>query len=313
MQQSIHLFSGSSHPELAKSIADELGISLRELQISRFACGEVYARPKETVRGNDVFVIQTTTNRVNEDLMELFVILDSLKRSFANRVHVVMPFYAYSRQDRVSEPREPISAKLVADLLSTAGADHVITMNLHSGQEQGFFDYPVDNLNARKLFVETFRKKNIENLVVVSPDAGGAKEAKKLSDEIGSGRVAFIHKHRMTHNNSEALDVVGDVKDAVCIIYDDMIDTGGSVCNAKKVLERAGAKAEMYLVATHAVFSDPAPKKLAEAGFSEVIVTDTVPIPESKKFKGLTIISTAPLLAKIIRNVQHDRSITSLY
>lgn len=313
MKQEIHLFSGSSHPELALEIARELKIGLRELELSRFACGEVYARPKETVRGNDVFVLQTATNRVNEDLMELFIILDSLKRSFANRVHVVMPFYAYSRQDRVSQPREPISAKLVADLLSTAGADHVITMNLHSGQEQGFFDYPVDNLNSRKLFVELFKRKKIADLVVVSPDAGGAKEAKKMADEIGGGRVAFIHKYRKAHNISEALDVVGDVNGATCVIYDDMIDTGGSVCNAKEALLKAGAKSEVYLAATHAVFSDSAPRKLQEAGFKEVIVTDTVPIPAAKRFQGLTIIPIAPLLAKIIRNVQADRSLTSLY
>lgn len=313
MKQEIHFFSGSSHPELALAIARELKIELRGLELSRFACGEVYARPKETVRGNDVFVLQTATNRVNEDLMELFIILDSLKRSFANRVHVVMPFYAYSRQDRVSQPREPISAKLVADLLSTAGADHVITMNLHSGQEQGFFDYPVDNLNSRKLFVELFKRKKIKDLVVVSPDAGGAKEAKKMADEIGGGRVAFIHKYRTAHNISEALDVVGDVSGATCVIYDDMIDTGGSVCNAKEFLLKAGAKPDVYLAATHAVFSDSAARKLEEARFKEVIVTDTLPIPASKRFQGLTIIPIAPLLAKIIRNVQADRSLTSLY
>lgn len=171
----------------------------------------------------------------------------------------------------------------------------------------------MDNLNSRKLFVDHFKKKKIENLVVVSPDAGGAKEAKKLSDEIGSGKVAFIHKHRTEHNNSEALDVVGDVKDSICVIYDDMIDTGGSVCNAKKVLENAGAKAEMYLAATHAVFSDPAAKRLAEAGFKEVVVTDTIPISKEKQFSGLTIIPIAPLLARIIQNVQEDKSLTSLY
>src|SRR3989338_8421558 len=178
----IKLFSGSSHPELAQEIAKNLKVPLSEMEISRFSCGEIYAKPAETIRGSDVFLIQTASENVNEDLMELFIMLDSLKRSFAGKIHVVMPHYGYSRQDRVATPREPISAKLVADLISAAGADHIITMKLHSDQEQGFFNFPVDNLNTEKLFAEYFNKKKIKDLVVVSPDAGGAKDAKRLAN-----------------------------------------------------------------------------------------------------------------------------------
>lgn len=308
----IKLFSGSSHPALAKEVAECLGISLEDLVITRFACNEVYAKPKDSVRGCDVFVLQTASHNVNEDLMELFVILDSLKRSFAGKIHVVMPNYAYARQDRVATPREPISAKLVADLMSTAGADHLITMKLHSDQEQGFFNFPVDNLNPDKLFARYFIEKNIKDLVVVSPDAGGAKDAKKFADLLGA-TLAIIHKTRPTHNQSEVMHVVGDVEGKTCLIYDDMIDTGGSVVNAMNALRARGANQDIYLAATHAVFSDPAPQRLAEAGFKEVVVSNSIPIPEDKKFEGLKIISIAPFLSKIIQNIHDDRSVTDAF
>ena len=305
------IFSGSSHGDLAAAIAKKMGVPLSKTQISRFACGETYARPIETVRGRDVFIIQTTTHDVNENLMELFIMLDALKRSFASKIHVVMPYYAYSRQDRVSVPREPISAKLVADLLSTAGADHVITMNLHSGQEQGFFDYPVDNLSSYGLFVDYLKKKKLKDMVIVSPDAGGAKEAKKVADEVGAG-IAFIHKHRVAFNVSKAMEVIGNVKGKTCVIYDDIIDTGGSVCNAREALIKAGANKEMYLIATHPVFSDPAVQRLKDAKFKEVVVTDSVPLPKEKQFPGLKVISIAPMMAKIIENVHSDRSVSQI-
>lgn len=308
----IKLFSGSSHPALAKEVAECLGISLEDLLITRFACNEVYAKPKDSVRGCDVFILQTASHNVNEDLMELFVILDSLKRSFAGKIHVVMPNYAYARQDRVATPREPISAKLVADLMSTAGADHLITMKLHSDQEQGFFNFPVDNLNPDKLFAKYFIEKNIKDLVVVSPDAGGAKDAKKFADLLGA-TLAIIHKTRPTHNQSEVMHVVGDVEGKTCLIYDDMIDTGGSVVNAMNALRARGANQDIYLAATHAVFSDPAAQRLSEAGFKEVVVSNSIPIPEDKKFEGLKIISIAPFLSKIIQNIHDDRSVTDAF
>lgn len=308
LKNPIKLFSGSSHPQLAKAIAGHLKIKLSDMLISRFACNEIYAKPKDTVRGADVFVIQTASENVNEDLMELFIILDSLKRSFAGNIHVVMPHYAYSRQDRVATPREPISAKLVADLISAAGADHMIAMKLHSDQEQGFFNYPVDNVNTEKLFAGYFETKKIHDIVVVSPDAGGAKDAKKFADLLNA-KLAIIHKSRPGHNKAEVHHVIGDVKGKNCIIYDDMIDTAGSVSAAMQALKQHGAK-DVYLAATHAVFSDPAAERLRKAGFKEVVVSDSIPIAKRKFFKGLKVLSVAPLLAKIIKSVHEAKSVT---
>lgn len=305
----IQIFSGSSHPELAKEIAKHLKLTLSKMQISKFACGEIYAKPLQTVRGADVFVVQTSSGNVNEDLMELFVILDSLKRSFAGRIHVVMPHYAYSRQDRVATAREPISAKLVADLISTAGADHVISLKLHSDQEQGFFNFPMDNLNTERLFAKYFLKKKIKDLVVVSPDAGGAKDAKKFGDLLGA-ELAIIHKNRTGHNKAEVMHVVGDVKGKNCVIYDDMIDTAGSVTNAIAALRKMGANKDIYLAATHAVFSGPAEDRLSQAGFKEVVVTNSIPV--KAKFKGLKVLSVAPFLGDIIKCVNADKSVTSV-
>ena len=307
----IKLFSGTSHPQLAQEIAKCLGLPLSEMFISRFACNEIYAKPVDTVRGMDVFVIQTASANVNEDLMELFIMLDSLKRSFAGRIHVVMPHYAYARQDRVATPREPISAKLVADLISTAGADHLITMKLHSDQEQGFFNFPVDNVNTERFFAEYFNKKKIKNLVVVSPDAGGAKDAKKFADLVGAD-LAIIHKTRPAHIKAQATHVVGEVKGRTCVIYDDMIDTGGSVTAAIAALKAMKVNKDIYLAATHAVFSGPAVERFKAAGFKEVVVSNSIPIPKNKQFKGLKVLSVASLLAKIIKSVHEARSVTSV-
>ncbi len=304
----LKIFSGSSHPDLAQDIADQLNEPLSEMVISRFACGEVYAKPKDSVRGCDVFVVQTASANVNEDLMELFVMLDAFKRSFAQRIHVVMPHYGYARQDRVATAREPISAKLMADLISTAGADHLIALKLHSDQEQGFFNFSVDNLETNKLFAEYFLKRDIEDYVVVSPDAGGAKDAKKFADLIGAN-LAIIHKTRPAHNTSEVMHVVGDVKGKNCIIYDDMVDTAGSVTAAAKALREMGAGEKICLAATHAVFSGPAVERLADSHFEEVVVTDSIPL-KGKHFDGLTVLSVAPLLAKIIRSVYEAKSVT---
>lgn len=311
-QKIIKLFSGSSHPALAQEVAHQLKIEVSETINNRFANGEIYIRPVETVRGDDVFVIQTCTDRVNEELMELFILLDSLKRSFAGKIHVVIPHYGYARQDRVAQPREPITAKLIADLISAAGADHVITMALHSDQEQGFFNFPVDNLNPRKLFVDYFKKKKLKDLIIVSTDAGGAKDVKKFADMCGVD-FALVHKTRPKANVSEVLHVVGDVEGKTCLIYDDMIDTGGSVVNAAKALRQRGANKDMYLAAVHPVFSDPCVARLKEAGFKEVVVSNTIPLPAAKRFKGLTVLSVAPLLAQIIQNVHDSKSVTKVF
>lgn len=306
----LKIFAGNSHQELAKSVAEKLGIALTPLTLKKFASGEIYARCEESVRGADVYIIQTATQNVNEDLMELFIIIDSLKRSFAGKIHIVMPHFAYSRQDRVASPREPISAKLVAGLLEKAGADHVIAFSLHAPQIQGFFASPMDNVNSMKLFVDYFRKKNISDLVVVSPDAGGAKEAKKFADALGAG-LAILNKARPEHNKSEVTHVVGDVEGKTCVLYDDMIDTAGSVCAAKEALRANGVTGDIYLVATHPVFSDPAFERLSTAGFKEVVVSDSIPM--KKSFEGLVIVSIAEVIAQIIENVHNEKSITNIY
>lgn len=306
----LKLFAGNSHKELAHKVAENLGIPLTPITINKFACGEIYARCEETVRGADVFVIQTATQNVNEDLMELFIILDSLKRSFAGKVHVVMPHFAYARQDRVASPREPISAKLVAGLIEKAGADHVISFCLHAPQIQGFFNCAMDNVNSMKLFVEYFKKKDIADLVVVSPDAGGVKEAKKFADALGAG-LAILNKSRPEHNKSEVTHVVGDVEGKTCVLFDDMIDTAGSVCAAKDALRASGVNGDIYLAANHAVFSDPAVERLSSAGFKEVVVTDSIPV--KAKFDGLVVVSIAEIVAQIILNVHNEKSITNIY
>lgn len=309
----LKIFAGSSHPDLASNIAKSLKMKLSPMEISRFSCGEIYAKPLETVRKTEVFVVQTCTNNVNEDLMELFIMLDALKRSFAERIHIIIPHYGYGRQDRVASAREPISAKLVADLLAKAGADHVITISLHSEQEQGFFDVPVDNVNTHYLFADYFKKKNFkDDLVAVATDAGGVKDVRRFANLLGCP-IALIHKVRPKHNVSEVSHVVGDVEGKKCLIFDDMIDTAGSVCAAKKALLASGAQADMFLAATHPVFSGPAIERLKEANFKEVVVTDTIPVSVEKHFKGLKILSVAPLLAHIVKNVFEGKSVSGVY
>jgi len=309
---SLKIFSGSSHLKLAEEIVKILRIEVEPMVLKRFASNEIYAKAERTVRGSDAYIIQTCTNSVNEDLMELFIMIDSLKRSFAERIHVVMPHYGYARQDRVATPREPISAKLVADLIAAAGADHVITINLHSDQEQGFFDFPVDNLSCYKLFAEYFKKKKLKNLVVVAPDTGATKMAKRFADLLGA-ELAILHKTRPSHNVSEVTQVVGDVTDKTCLIFDDMIDTAGTVVNGKEALIKRGADVDVYLAATHAVFSDPAVSRLKVAKFKEVVVTDSIPLSKAAQFPGLKVLSVASLLAKTIQNVHKGKSVSSVF
>lgn len=306
------IFSGSSHPELGKEVGRLLKMPLGKMILKKFACNEHYVNIEESVRGKEVFLIQTCTQNVNEDLMELFIMCDAMRRSFAKKVHVIVPHMGYSRQDKIHAPRESISAKLFADLLVKSGADTVITMQLHSDQNQAFFDVPVDNLNARKLFADYFKKQRISDLVVVSPDVGGAKNAKKLADELGAA-LAILHKSRPRHNVSEVTHVVGDVNGKHVIIYDDMIDTGGSMVNAHAALLKAGARPDIRLAATHAIFSRDAIDRLSAAHFKEVVVTNSIPLPKEKHFPGLKIISIAPLIASVVENVAMERSVSELY
>ncbi len=305
------LFSGSSHPSLALAIAKELKVELGKVNLKTFSCGEQYVRYEESVRGKSVFIVQTGTETSDSDIIETCLMCQAARLGFANSIHIVMPHFPYARQDRVSEPREPISAKLMADLLATAGANHVITLTLHSDQIQGFFNTPVDSLSARQIFVEYFRKKKLPNPIVVSPDEGGAKAAKKFADELGA-ELAIMHKTRPEHQKAEILHVVGDIKGKTAILYDDMIDTGGSICAAKKVLVERGAASDVYLAATHPIFSGEAVQKLQEAHFKEVIVTDSIPT-EGKVFPGLKVCSVAPLLAEVIKHVESGQSVTDIY
>jgi len=312
-QNRFKIFAGSSHPELAEEIAGLLRMPLGKAKFSTFACGEKYVALEESVRGHEVFIIQTCRDQmVNDDYMELFIMCDAMVRSFATKVHVILPHVGYARQDKIHIPREPISSKLMADLLVTSGADHVATLQLHADQAQGFFDVPVDNLNMNKIFAEYFMQKNLKDIVVVSPDAGGAKNAKKFADILGAS-LAILHKSRSAHNVSEVTHVVGDIEGKTCIIYDDMIDTAGSVCNAKKALLANGANEEVYLCATHPIFSGPAIERFKESKFKEVVVSNTLPLPEAKQFDGLKVISIAPLMSEVIESVMGHKSVTDLY
>ncbi len=305
------IFSGSSHPEFAEAIAKHLKTKLGKITIKNFACGEKYVKYEETFRGQEVFLVQTgRTGQMNEDLIELLLMIDAAKRSFAKSVHVIMPYFAYSRQDKIHGPREGISAKLFANLIAVAGADHVITMHLHSDQTQGFFNFPVDNLNPRRAFVDYFKKKKLKNPVIVSPDAGGAKDAKKFADLLGAS-LAVIHKQRPEHNQSEVMHIVGDVKGKTPIILDDMVDTGGSVTGAVEALIKNGASKAVYLCATHAIFSGNAKENLDKANLKELVFTDTLPIPN--KPKNLKLISMAPLFAEVMKNVIENKSVSKLF
>ncbi len=306
----MRLVSGSAHPLLAQEIAKELGIELGKVDLSKFSCGENYARIEESIRGHEIYVLQTIGLQPNDDYMELFLIMDALKRASASAIHVIIPHYGYARQDKKSAPREPISARLMADLLSAVGFDRLITVDLHADQIQGFFSKPVDHLTALPLFVDYFKKKNLKDLVVVAPDAGRAKFSKKLGDHLGA-QLAIMHKTRPGHNKAEIVNIVGDVKDKTVLLVDDMVDTAGSVTSGLETLRRFGCKEEIYLATTHPVFSGPAIERLKSAGLKEVVVTNTVPIHQH--FEGLKVLSIAPMLAEAVRRNHQRLSISSLY
>jgi ribose-phosphate pyrophosphokinase len=307
----MHLFAGSSHPKLAAALSRELNTKLGKITLKPFSCGERYVKFDETIRGKPVYILQTGTKNPNEDLIELFLMCQAAKLSFASTVHVVLPHFPYARQDRVALPREPISAKLMAKLLEESGADHVITLDLHSDQIQGFFSVPVDALNARGIFADYFKKKKLKNAVVVAPDAGGAKRAKKFADMIGAD-IAIMHKNRSAHHQAEIVEVVGDIDGRTCIIFDDMIDTASSMIPAKEALLKRGADKDVYAAVTHPIFSGKAIENLTKAKFKEVIVTDSMPV-DANAFPGLKVLSIAGLLAEVIRHVDSGKSVTEIY
>jgi len=314
-EKKLMLFAGRAHPELAEAVASELGIELTPQAAYDFANGEIFVRYQESVRGCDAFVIQSHAAPLNKWIMEQFIMVDALKRASAKRITVVTPFYGYARQDKKHRGREPISARLIADLYRTAGADRLMAVDLHTAQIQGFFDGPVDHLFALPLLAGYVgRRVDRSRTTIVSPDAGRVRVAERWSDTLGGTPLAFIHKTRDPNvpNESTANRVVGEVEGRTCILVDDMIDTGGTIAKAAEALFAAGA-ADVVVAATHAVLSGPAVDRLKNSRISEVIVTDTLPLGEEQMFDKLTVLSIAPLIARAIREVFDDGSVTSLF
>ena len=314
-EKNLMVFSGRAHPELAEQVAELLGAGLVPTSAYEFANSEIYVRFQESVRGSDAFVIQSHTAPVNEWIMEHLIMVDALKRASAKRITVVMPFYGYARQDKKHRGREPISARLMADLFKTAGADRLIAVDLHTAQIQGFFDGPVDHLFALPVLAEHIKRTYAgQELAVVSPDSGRVRLAERWAETLGGTPLAFIHKTRDPNRPNEAVAnrVVGDIEGRLCVVIDDMIDTGGTVSKAVQALLGQGAR-EVIVAATHGVLSGPASERLANCGAHEVIFTDTLPIPDEKRFPTMTVLSIAPLLAEAIHQVFHDGSVTSLF
>lgn len=309
------LVSGRAHPELAAAVSRELGCNLVHTTAYDFANGEVYVRFAESVRGADAFVLQSHAMPINKWIMEHLLMVDALKRASARQITAVLPYYGYARQDKKHRGREPISARLIADLFHAAGADRLMSVDLHAAQTQGFFDGPVDHLWAMPILTDYVRTRvDLANLAVVSPDAGRIRVAEQWAARMGECPLAFIHKTRdVTRPNSAVANrVVGEVEGRDCVLVDDLIDTGGTIAEAVKVLLNEGAKG-VIVAATHGVLSQPAPQRLQDCGAREVIVTDTLPITVEKRFPNLTVLSIAPLLAKAIREVFDDGSVTSLF
>ena len=314
-EKHLMVFSGRAHPDLASEVAADLGTQLVPQSAYEFANSEIYIRYEESVRGSDAFVIQSHTAPINEWIMEHLLMVDALKRASAKRITVVVPFYGYARQDKKHRGREPISARLMADLFKTAGADRLIAVDLHADQIQGFFDGPVDHLMALPILADYVREKyGGQRLAVVSPDAGRIKVAERWSARLGDAPLAFIHKTRRIDKPNEAVAnrVVGQVADRICVLVDDMIDTGGTVVKAAEALMAHGA-AGVVIAATHPILSDPAVDRLKNSPAAEVIVTNTLPIPAERQFDKLTCLSIAPLISRAIREVFEDGSVTSMF
>ncbi len=314
-EKRLRLFTGRGYPELADDVALELGVELTPTSAYDFANGEIFVRFEESVRGCDAFVLQSHSAPVNKQIMEQLIMVDALKRASAKRITVVTPFYGYARQDKKHRGREPISARLMADLFKTAGADRLMVVDLHTSQIQGFFDGPVDHLFALPMLANYVASKvDRSRVTIVSPDSGRVRDAERWSDILGGCPIAFIHKTRDPRVPNESITgrVVGEVQGQTCVVIDDMIDTAGTITKAVDALIEAGA-ADVIIAATHAVLSGPAIERLKECKASEVIITNTLPISDDQKFDGLTVLSIAPLLARAIREVFEDGSVTSLF
>ena len=307
----IKIFSGNSNPELAQKIASQLGVELGDAVVTRFSDGEISVNINESVRGVDAFIIQSTCSPVNRHLMEMLIMIDAFKRASAGRITAVIPYYGYARQDRKAKARDPITAKLVANLLTAAGADRILTMDLHANQIQGYFDIPVDHRLGGRILMEHFEKMNIEDLVVVSPDHGSVARARTFAQYLDSP-IAIVDKRRPKDNVSEVMNIIGDVRDKNLIILDDMIDTAGTLCNAAEALKKFGAK-NIYACCTHPVLSGPAIERIQNSELTEVIVLDTIPLPEEKRIEKIKILSTAPLFASAIEKIFDCESVSVLF
>ncbi|GAA1399838.1 ribose-phosphate diphosphokinase [Catellatospora coxensis] len=314
-RKNLMLFSGRAYPELAKEIGEVLGVGVTPTTAYDFASGETFVRYKESVRGSDAFIVQSMSQPVNNWIMETLLMVDAAKRGSAKRITVVLPFYPYARQDKKHRGREPISARLIADLLKTAGANRILTVDLHTAQIQGFFDGPVDHLFAMDVLADYVQANyGHRELTVVSPDSGRVRVGERWTDRLGGCPLAFIHKTRdpLKPNQVVANRVIGEVAGRTCILVDDMIDTAGTICKAADILFDNGA-ADVIVTTTHAVHSDPATERLKNSRISEVIVTNTLPLGSDKQFDKLTVLSIAPLLARAIREVFDDGSVTTLF
>ena len=306
------LFSGNANLDFASTVARTLGVPLGDALVGRFSEGEIRVKINHNVRGRDVFVIQPTCPPVNDHLMEMLVLLDALRRASARRITAVLPYYGYARQDRKDQPRVPITAKLVANLITVAGADRVLTMDLHAGQIQGFFDIPLDHLFAVNTFVEYFTTERIiRDLVVVSPDVGGIKMARAYAKRMHAA-LAMVDKRRINHMESEVMDIMGEVDGKNALIVDDLVSTAGSLVQAARALKEAGAK-EVYAAITHAVLSGPAKERLAASPLKELVVTNTIPIPRERMLPKIKVLSVAPLFAEAIRCIHEETSISVLF
>ena len=315
-KKKLMLFSGTTHPALAEEIAENLGVPISPCRISRFGSGEIYVRPEDSVRGSDVFVIQTHADPLNESIMEQLVMIDAMKRASAKRITAVVPYYGYARQDKKGLAREPISAKLVADLLTAAGTDRVVSVDLHAGQIQGYFDFPFDHLTALPVLTQYLKDEHGlhgDDIVVVAPDAGRIKTAERLREYLHAD-LAFLYKRRSRReaHKIEEMAVVGEVEGRPCLLVDDMIDTAGTVAKGAAVLAQHGG-GPIYAAATHAVLSGKAVQNLEEAPIAEVVVTNTVPIPEDKRFPKLRVLSIAPLIADALRAVFEESSVSEIF
>ncbi|AOM84622.1 ribose-phosphate diphosphokinase [Salisediminibacterium beveridgei] len=307
----LKVFTLNSNPGLAEEIAETIGVNLGKCSVTRFSDGEIQINIEESIRGCDIFIIQSTSSPANEHIMELLIMIDALKRASARTINVVIPYYGYARQDRKSRSREPITAKLIANLLETAGADRVITLDLHASQIQGFFDIPVDQLIGVPILANHFEKKNLEDIVIVSPDHGGVVRARKMADRL-KAPIAIIDKRRPKPNMSEVMNIVGNIEGKTAIIIDDIIDTAGTMTLAANAMKKNGAKA-VYACSTHPVLSGPAIERIQNSEIKELVVTNTIPLPDEKRIDKILQLSVGDLLGKAIVHVFEDRSVSNLF